>query len=668
MSSVFKVVAAVANVAAMIPGPHAPIAAAVAAVATIGAVLTQKKPSAPGSVSNITIGADQLSPYMMGETYARLAMVHDVGYGGTVSDVVNPYRTWVFIASAGGPIESIDAIQGDFEDLAFDAGSAGMPGGEAIGYYENFLWADSQLGACPEAAALTDGGTIPGFGASAKLSGKAAILVTAKHDKKGKRWASGVPQWGVRGKGVLVYDPRQDDTYPGGSGACRALEEDTYVGGAAALNPGCHAVTYALGRWQGAGTPKKVFGIGRSPLSIDWTSWVEFMNTCDANGWEIGGNVFEPGSRWDNLKRICQAGGGKPCRRGGLLSVRFPRPRVALDTITMADLAGAVRIPGMKRWRERLNTIVPKYRSADHKWEHVPAEAVVSATHLSEDGEEKKEERLYELVQDVDQASQLAAYDIFDSREIGPIVAVCKPRLMEYRVGDALELDLPEEGIEALLCTVLSSSVDPATSTVTLTLETETTGKHASALGLAGTAPTSPTLSTGEEMDDAAFGVVPSAPDPADWDAEGASLASPGGAIPAILVTGAAPDTDGLLGIQFDYRIAPGAIALEGSAAGWLLWDGGTGDRILLEGDVPGPWISAMLDAPEVTEKQIVSVTPGTQYEVSIQYVNRAGVSDRLIIGPVEVGVLLPAESVAVEGGFDRSELEDMRNRIAALE
>jgi hypothetical protein len=51
---------------------------------------------------------------------------------------------------------------------------------------------------------------------------------------------------------------------------------------------------------------------------------------------------------------------------------------------------------------------------------------------------------------------------------------------------------------------ITDRSVDPATCTVDLTLETETTSKHAFALGQTGTAPPTPTIVTGEEMDDAA--------------------------------------------------------------------------------------------------------------------------------------------------------------------
>lgn len=490
----------------------AAIAGAVAGVAGFAAGITQKKPGVIGSATDITIGADMPTPYAMGRTYASSALVHDVGYGGNVSGVDNPYQSWVFVLSGGGPIQGIEAVQADFTTITF---SGGTSGGEATGYYDNFLWLDSQLGACPESTALSGPfGAIPAWGASYKLSGYGAMLLTAKWDKKGKKYASGVPQWGAIVNGVLVYDQRQDDTYPGGEGNCRALDETSYVGGDAGENPSCHGVTYALGRWQGAqgpdGGPRKVMGCGFSVDAIDWPAWTEFANVCDANNWKIGGSVWEPGNRWDNLKRICAAGGGTPVWTGGLLSVLFPRPRVALDTIGRDDLAdGEIRIPAMKGWESRLNGIIPKYPSEQNRWEMVQSDLISVETYVEEDGgEDKHEERDYELVPYKDQAAQLAAYDLANGREIAGILLPCKPRLTAYKIGDALETgeDLEEDtGLAAgTLLVITGRSRDPVTATVTLTLQTDTTGKHAFALGQTGTAPPSPSLPTAEEMDDAA--------------------------------------------------------------------------------------------------------------------------------------------------------------------
>src|SRR3546814_982145 len=74
-----------------------------------------------------------------------------------------------------------------------------------------------------------------------KLSGYCATMVRLRYDSKGKHFQNGVPDvlWIVQG--VKVYDPRLDSTYPGGSGACRAGDESTYV---YSQNPYLHALTW----------------------------------------------------------------------------------------------------------------------------------------------------------------------------------------------------------------------------------------------------------------------------------------------------------------------------------------------------------------------------------------------------------------------------------------
>lgn len=500
LNKVATVVGVVASIAAVIPGPWQPIAAIVAVAANVAAsasAMAIRKPPALGNTTQILIGPNLPMPYAMGRTYVGGNLMLDVGYGATLSDVPNPYRSMVIVGAQGGPVDSFEAFQADFETITFS-------GAAATGYYGGFLWRSTQLGATPEGAALAGPhGAIPGWGAAYKLSGYAAWLVTMKFDRKGTVFASGVPQFGMIGKWAKTYDPRLDDTYTGGAGDHRFDDETTFEW---SENPGLHGPTYARGRYQGDDV-RKVIGCGFGQDAIDWPAWVAFANVCDANGWVLGGTIFEaPGqSKWDNLKRICAAGGAEPVFVGGLLSVRYPSPKTALDTITADDLAdGDCVVPAMKGWKDRKNGIIPRYRSEEHKWEYVQSDLVSVEDYVTEDGEEKNEERQFDLVQDKDQAAQLAAYELVDSREFGPIVLPCKPRLIEYKPGEALEVDIPELGLNEQLCVIKGRSIDPATAIVTLTLESETTAKHAFALGLTGTAPPTPTITTGEEMDEIA--------------------------------------------------------------------------------------------------------------------------------------------------------------------
>ncbi len=423
----------------------------------------------------------------MGESYFGGVLRHDTGYGATLKKVPNPYRGMVIVYSGSGPVDELVELQTDFDGVS--------------SYFTGFLDTDTQLGATPESTALVPplSAPMPAWDSASKLSGQAAVLWNFKFDKDGKRFASGLPVLGAVWKGVKVYDPRLDTTYTGGSGSQRIDDETTW---AYSENPALHALTYAYGRYQNG---EQVFGIGVPATALRLAEFVTLANVCDANDWRISGVIFEPSDRWNNLKDILAAGGAEPVFAGGTLGVRIRAPAVSLDTITEADLADeSVSVTSMQSYRDRLNAIVPKYRSSAHNWELVAADAVRVSAYETEDGEEKIEEVAYNLVRDADQAAQLAAYRLVDGRELGPITLVCLPRLRSYRPGECLTLDIPSLGLDTDAI-ILTRQIDPATMKVTLTLIGETDTKHAYALGLTGTAPPTPALGqTAEERDDLA--------------------------------------------------------------------------------------------------------------------------------------------------------------------
>lgn len=453
-----------------------------ATAASIGSQALAKPPPARGSVSQMIIDPDAPMPYVMGEGYFAGVLRHRAGYGGRVDKVYNPYLFDAVVYGHGGPYQSI---------------SPRVDYGTIPSWYSGYLTTDTQLGACPEADALTSSfGTPSGWGASHKLSGQAAIGWGLLFDKDGKKFASGLPLTGAYLQGAKVYDPRLDSTFPGGSGSHRLGNESTYT---YSDNPALHAGTYAYGRYQNG---KRVLGIGLPEDAINWEVIAAWANVCDANSWTMYGVAFEPGDRWQNLKDICAAGGAEPIP-GAVLSFHYMAPAVALDTITEADIADeAMTAVAMQSYRDRINTVLPTYRSADHNWEMVQAEAVTVSTYVMEDGEERPIEWPFNFVKDKDQAAQLAAYKLVNAREIHPIELTCLPRMRAYRPGDCLALDLPQLGLDTDAI-VLHREIDPATMKVKLTLVGETSAKHAYALGLTGVAPATPALGqTAEDRDE----------------------------------------------------------------------------------------------------------------------------------------------------------------------
>ena len=486
----------VASVAAFVPGGQVVAAAAGAISAISGTVaqLTAKPPVAQGSTSSIVLNPDGPAPYSIGRTYVGGHIVHDVGYGPTKDKVENPNRSTVYIYSGAGPVHSIEKLLLDFNQYT-PSGS-----GAVGGYYAGHLYYTSKLGARNDGNALSNEAapdnvgkahSIPDWSINHKLSSWACGMATAIRDEKGEVFGGGLPQHGVVGKWVKVYDPRKDSTYPGGSGSHRFNNEETWEW---SENAALHALTYAYGRYsQNPQRPGKIFGIGLSPAAIDIPAFINAANVNDANNWKVGGTIYEPGDKWNNLKLIMEAGGMTPGWNGARLTCDVHAPGVAVDTITKDDLAGGYEVPGMKSWKERINTIIPKIRSEAHDWEFVPTDKVEVQQYIDEDGEAKPKGHKYSLVQHADQGAQLSMYKITDSREIGPIVLTLKPRLMSYGYGDFLNIDIEELGLDHL-AKITGRDVDIVNGTVTLTFVTDAPGKHPLALGQTSNVPPSPSL------------------------------------------------------------------------------------------------------------------------------------------------------------------------------
>lgn len=495
------------------------------AAASVGASALAKTPPARGSVSSTTIGSDQPMPYLIGETYYGGSRIQQVGYGPTLDKVPNPYALIVDDYSGGGPVEGLVACYADFVPLGIPAG-----GGAATGYASGFLWAAVQRGAVPEASALTPRWAgAPGWGSDYRLSGHAAIAWSLLFDRKGKVFASGVPQLGAVWRGQKVWDPRRDDTWAGGQGGQRwARPADTAAHDAARATwmwsecPGLNALKYALGVFHrdprvSGSTYQKVAGIGLPVTGVIVEDFLHLANVCDANGWKVGGVVFEPSigsssTRWQNLKDILAAGGAEPCFRGGRLGLKVSAPRIALDTISRADLADDdIVISSGLGWEDRLNTLIPKVRSRDHRWEYVASTKPVSiADQVAVDGEVKREERQFNLVQQMDQGAQLCAYELLDRRELGQIELVVKPRLRRYGPGDLLIVNLPDDGLDKQPCLILKRQPLPDRMAWRLILQSETPEKHAFALGRTAVPPPLPALRSTEELDGVAAPVDPS--------------------------------------------------------------------------------------------------------------------------------------------------------------
>lgn len=559
--------------------------------------LAPRKPKFPDQGNPLRFQTNPQSglPYAIGRTRMSGVRIYADTYDGFKRKGEHDVLSFGVLLSAGGTIDSIEKFTADGETITFN-GTTGNGNGTWTDWMGQKVWLG---GAQTSALALTFGGSgVPGWTSNHKLSGITHALWSLRYDNDGKKYAAGVPEPAWIGKYVKVYDPRLDSTYPGGSGSCRSLNESTYVW---SRNPALHALTWALGRWQNS---KRTLGIGAPVANIRVADFVEAANIADENGWGIGGVEWSTDSKWAILKRMLQAGGAVPTMTGAMIGCRVNTPRIAVATITSDDILDEMAITVTKPRRERFNTVIPRYRSESHEWEIISADPISVPDYVTEDGGIRQKEIDYPLVQaevgqsgfDGDlQAGQLAAYDIVNSREGGPISWTTGPKFIGLKSGDCVTLDVPEQGLVDQDVLITGVERDPGTAKLRFTANTETSAKHAFALGETAVPPPPFTLTPPE--------IIPEQPDSDVWDA--VPLATADG-IPFIRVEGDTSDV-GWEAVVVQYQEDGGD---------WL-----AGAELPIDG------------ATFVCD--INGLAGGTDYYVRLAYKSPFAIGDWLEIGPI---------------------------------
>lgn len=561
-------------------GLAAGVLSAVTAVAAPGI-------SNQGSATSFQTNPQSGLPYAMGRTRMSGLRIYANTNTRPGYTKFNDLLWFGALLSIGGQIDSIEKFTADNEVVTFDAT------GNANGTYRDYQGQKIHLGGSPMASALAlslGGGTAPGWTSQHKLSGITHAMWCLRYNKQGEMYGAGAPEPAWIGKWVKVYDPRLDSTYPGGSGACRALQESTYVW---SDNPGLHALTWALGRWQNG---KRTCGIGAPVANIRVAEFVECANVCDANAWKVGGVEWTTDSKWDTLKRILQAGGAVPTQTAAMIGCLVSMPRTAIATIESRHLHDNLSIAATKSRRDRFNTVIPRYVDEDSDWSVISGTAVSVADYVTADKGQRTKEIDFPLVQvfsgaEAKQPGQLAAYEIVNSREAGPWALTVGPEFIGLQTGDVVNLNVPEEGLDNQPVLIKQRGINPATGKVTFTVETETFAKHAFALGET-TTPPAPWSPTAPDL-------KPPAPVQTEWTVSGTTS---GEGFPALLVAGDSemPSADAIV---IDYRLLT---AGETPDAGWTN--------------------SAILSAVDTVRHVIAPLESQTAYDVRISY--RVGTID----------------------------------------
>lgn len=590
------------GVTATIAGIAISTIATVVGVALMAVSMLMLAPKIPSQGQQLDTMLDPKAavPVIYGRTAAGGTVVYR-----DVSGKKNKLLHTAIILSMGGPVANIEKCYADDLLLTFTGDpitaarlcTGTVPTSKKL-YQSGTLAMRYLKGEAPATETLT--GAMGAYGgmpdSPGKVSGAAMAIFRAEHDTD--NFPNGLPKMKWVVSGVGVYDPRKDDTYPGGSGTHRIDDDTTWT---YSDNPYLCALNWTLGKWHNG---QKIYGIGAKPSEIDIAAFVAGANVADANGWHTGGVVTTGDDKFAVLSTILQSGGGLPIARGAQISCYVNAPITSVTTITREDIVGEVEIMNTTPYRSRHNTVVPSYREESQFWNVIQGEEVSSTVYIDEDnGAPKTQEVNFNMVQNAAQAHQLAAYELVNSREFLTFTLTGKLRLLDIRVGDAAVIDVEEFAADAVKCLCISREFDPSGQTVKLTFKSENNAKHAFALGQSQLAPDSIALN---------------GYDPTDMDAPAADawvvigdtiVGESGNAKPILRITGSY-DTPFVRNIIVQLRVF-----------------GQTG------------WQQVGVYARDTTAIEVSGVTAGTQYEVAISYVSiLSALSDQTIYGPVTAG------------------------------
>lgn len=513
------------------------------------------------------------------------------------------------VLSGAGPIDGFEGFLADDESVTFDGS------GKAISsQYAGELWYKNKLGTQPDTAitsptGLKNGATLPGWTSAHRLSGLASYMIVMGENSKGTAFPTGEIKPIITFRGLKVYDPRKDSTYPGGSGAHRLADPATWTYSA---NPILWALKWTLGLWagpNGKGAPQvdyQVGGIGAKLSGIDVPAFVAAANVADANGWTCAAYPTTDDDKHQVLTGFLQAGGAIYAQRAGKIScIQRAAPRTSIVTVSAYDTAGPLEIDTAASRIDRINTLRPRFWSEPHRWQMTALDQEVTAqAYRDEDGGVRPAGIDYPYVTNARQVGQLAALQIANTREGIAGVIPLKPHLQRIRPGDAFTITEAGFVLNGLKCLCLNTDYDPATGVVRVSFVSETDAKYPFALGQNPTPPTPQVLTPVDPR-------FVSPPEEGDWTLAAETLVENGSSIPIIAFTGACENATAE-SVIFEFRPVD---------------------------DPPRRWAGAGVEGPAIERKEVGGpITQGTAYEGAVSYRRGNNVSGRLVLGPVTVG------------------------------
>ncbi len=606
----------------------------------------QPQVGAAGRPFEFVIDPDGPIPFAAGRIGVAGSVIHRDTFGPDLMFYGIPA-----VLSGAGPITAIESVKADDYPMAFDAN-----GGATTEPYRQEFYFRSVLGEQPAPLALStpaglkNGAKLPGWGPAHKLSGKAAFLMVMAENSKGSAFPTGEVKPLVTLRGLKVYDPRKDSTYPGGVGPQRLSDPSTWT---YSDNPILWALKWCLGLWEGPngkGAPQvdfQVGGIGAKPSGIDFPAFVAAANVSDANDWTVAAYPNTDDDKSQVLDGFLQAGGCVYAQRAGKIScIQRAAPRASVVTISAADTAGPLEIDTAASRIDRINTLRPRFWSEAHRWQMTALDGEITAqAYRDEDGAARTRGLDFPFVSNARQCGQLAALQIANTREGIAGVIPLKPHMQRVRPGDAFTITEPGFVLNGVKCLCLNTDYDPATGVVRASFVSETDAKYPFAMGQNPTPPAPQVLTPVDP------GFV-SPPEAGDWTII-VRPPSPGGSqLPGFDLTGIVSNSTATA-IIVEWGLPPVPPPPEPIPEGKIWADYVT-------------WTTAYQGPPTVTKIPIDGLQPGASYYIAIQYQRNQNYSTRHVYGPYTAPQLISGDTTHLNG-TPVSEITDRLQSVEAV-
>ncbi len=413
--------------------------------------------------------------------FGSTALANDVRYEewyGTDQEFLSR-----IICVASHKIQSIDEIW--IEDQLAWSLSGGVQSA-----YSGYLWVDVRTEGTSANTIAINGGAK--WGATRRLTGCAYIHIkfktTGNSKKTNSPFATTIPsRLTIKGRGALLYDPRQDST-AGGSGTMRANDQSTWAWTSDAMgnNPALQGLYYFLG-WKIAN--KLAVGQGIPAIRIIMSSFIAGGNICEeavtlaAGGTEqrykAAGLVTENDAPTAVLENLTSSCAGTIRDAEGKLSFSILVNDLAVPTaaFTDDDVLGAFQWEPTPAIDQVFNEVRGGYTDpSDAALFQVKDYPPVRLSTV--DGIERVHTFDLGMVQSASQAQRLAKQELQRAQYPGVFRAEYKFSALKCGVGNVISQTLSALGWSAKLFRVIEQTIR-MDGTVSMTLREESAAIYA---------------------------------------------------------------------------------------------------------------------------------------------------------------------------------------------